>query len=316
MTGTVEELQEQFGALSALLISPQLPLDNSIESKDGLADGIPIRIYKPKHATTAKLPIAVYYHGGGYVLGNFDTEDPWCQYLAKNTPCIVVSVDYRLAPHFKMPTILEDCLTAYRWVYSSPSPFLSYYANIEGTQVYANAEILGGNKHRVFSAGTSAGGGLALLVTDALVEEGNRSHVQGVVAIVPITAHPSSIPVEYKSQYTAYEENGSGVPVIDASTMNTFFQAAGCKYDDPRAFVTLSQNLSRFPPTYISTCGKDPLRDDGRVLEAMLKRADVKTRSDYYSGMPHCFWLFPNVHGEEVLANAVKGAQWILLNSV
>ena len=162
----------------------------------------------------------------------------------------------------------------------------------------------------------SAGGGLALLVTDVLLEEGNSSHVQGVVAIVPITAHPSSIPVEYKSQYTSYEENGSGVPIIDASTMKTFLEAAGCKYDDPRTFVTLSQNLSRFPPTYISTCGKDPLRDDGRVLEAMLKRVDVKTRSDHYSGVPHCFWLFPNTNEEEVLANVVKGAQWVLSNSV
>ncbi|KIM93847.1 hypothetical protein OIDMADRAFT_136842, partial [Oidiodendron maius Zn] len=169
-------------------------------------------------------------------------------------------------------------------------------------------------RSKVFTAGTSAGGGLALNVTDALIEEGHGSYVQGVVAIVPITAYPSSVPVEYKSQYTSYEENGSGVPIIDASTMKTLFEAAGCKYDDPRTFVTLSQNLSQFPPTYISTCGKDPLRDDGKVLEAMLKKLDVKTRSDHYSGVPHSFWLFPNMHGEDVLANAVSGAQWILSN--
>lgn len=188
------------------------------------------------------------------------------------------------------------------------------YANMEAVQIYDNAERLGGIRSKVFTAGTSAGGGLALNVTDALSEEGHGSYVQGVVAIVPITAHPSSVPVEYKSQYTAYEGNGSGVPIIDASTMKTFFEATGCKYDDPRTFVTLSQNLSQFHPTYISTCDKDPLRDDGKVLEAMLKKLDVKTRSDHYSGVPHCFSLFPNMRGEEVLANTVSGAQWILSN--
>ena len=191
---------------------------------------------------------------------------------------------------------------------------MSYYINIEVVQVYTNAERLGGSKSKVFCAGSSAGGGLALNVTDALLEEDSSSHVQGVLAIVPITAHPSSIPVEYKSQYTSYEEHSSGVPIIDASTMKTLFEAAGCKYDDPRTFVTLSQNLSRFPPTYISTCEKDPLRDDGRVLEAMLKKANVKTRSDHYSGVPHCFWLFPNTNEKEVLDNVVRGAQWILSN--
>lgn len=311
----MEEVQGQFAALSALLSASQPPPDDSIESKDETADGIPVRIYKPKDAASTKLPIVVYYHGGGFVLGNLDTEDAWCRYLAKTIPSIVVSVDYRLGPKFKMPVMLEDSLTAFKWVCHPLYLLTSYCANTEAVQVYANAETLGGIKSRIFTAGTSAGGGLALLVTDALIQEGKNSHVKGVITAVPITAHPSSIPEEYKSQYTSYEENGSGVPVADASTLKTFFEAAGCKYDDPRTFVTLSQNLSQFPPTYISTCEKDPLRDDGRVLEAMLKKEGVKTKSDNYIGQPHCFWLFPNVNGEEFLANVGKGAQWVLSNS-
>jgi versiconal hemiacetal acetate esterase len=311
----VEEMQGQFAALSAVLSASKTPPDDFIKSKDVTADGIPVRIYKPKDASRTKLPIMVYYHGGGFVLGNLDTEDAWCRYLAKTTPSIVVSVDYRLGPKFKMPVMLEDSLTAFKWVCHPPYLLTSFYANTEAVQVYANAETLGGTKSRIFTAGTSAGGSLALLVTDALIQEGKNSHVKGVITAVPITAHPLSIPEEYKSQYTSYERNGSGVPVADASTLNTFFEAAGCKYDDPMTFVTLSQNLSQFPPTYISTCGKDPLRDDGRVLEAMLKREGVKTKSDNYIGQPHCFWLFPNVNGEEFLANVVKGAQWVVLNS-
>lgn len=124
-------MQEQFGALSAFITSPQLSLDDPIESKDEIADGIPIRIYKAKDATSIKLPIVVYYHGGGYVLGDLDTEDPWCRCLAKNTPCIVISVGYRLGPNFKMPAMIDDSLAAYKWVCRPPYPLVSYYANTE-----------------------------------------------------------------------------------------------------------------------------------------------------------------------------------------
>lgn len=135
MTGTVTELHEQFVALSSLTTSPQLPLGDFINIGDDIADGIPIRIYKPKDAATTKLPIAVYYHGGGYMLGNLDTEDSWCRYLAKITPCIVVSVDYRLAPEFKMPTMLNDSLAAYKWVYRPPYPIVSFIL-IQGSYRY------------------------------------------------------------------------------------------------------------------------------------------------------------------------------------
>ena len=163
--------------------------------------------------------------------------------------------------------------------------------------------------------GASAGGGLALTVADQAIKVGQGSHIQGIVAMVPVTAHPSSIPSEYASQYKAYEENGSGVPVIDASTMKTFFEAVNADYKDEKTFVTLSKDLSKFPPTYVCTCGKDPLRDDGRVLEEMLKKEGVKTKSDKYEGLPHYFWMMPGIPGGEAfLANVVKGAQWVLSN--
>jgi versiconal hemiacetal acetate esterase len=132
--------------------------------------------------------------------------------------------------------------------------------------------------------------------------------------MVPVTAHPTSVPAEYASQYTAYQENGYGAPVIDAASMKTFFEAVNADYEDEKTFITLSKDLGKFPPTYIATCGKDPLRDDGRVLEAMLKEG-VKTKSDLYEGLPHYFWMMPGIQGgEQFLANVVKGAQWVLSN--
>jgi versiconal hemiacetal acetate esterase len=161
--------------------------------------------------------------------------------------------------------------------------------------------------------GGSVGGCLALTVADQIIKAGKRSHIQGVVAIVPITGHPTSVPAEFKARYTSYSENSTGVPVIGADSMHVFFEAAGVDYHDERMFVTLSKNLAEFPPTYIFTCGKDPLRDDGKVLEAMLKKAGVDTKSDFYPGLPHLFWIFPGIkRSEEFSANVVKGAQWIL----
>jgi len=192
----------------------------------------------------------------------------------------------------------------------------SYLLTRINTQAWKNAAQLGADQSKVFSAGASAGGGLALTVADQLIKSGQGSQIQGVVAMVPVTAHPTSIPSEYKSQYTAYTENGSGVPIIDAESMRIFFEAAGADYNDEKTFVTLSKDLGKFPPTYIATCGKDPLRDDGRVLEMMLKKEGVRTKSDRYEGVPHYFWMFPGIKGgEEFLLNVAKGAQWVVENS-
>jgi versiconal hemiacetal acetate esterase len=131
--------------------------------------------------------------------------------------------------------------------------------------------------------------------------------------MVPVTAHPSSLPSVYKPHYTAYTENALGTPVIDGKTMQVFFETAGADYHDEKVFVTLSPRLGEFPPVYIATCGKDPLRDDGRVLEMMLREQGVPTKSHGYEGVPHYFWLFPGIKGgEEFLGNVVGGAKWVL----
>jgi len=293
LVGSTDELHEQFNGLLAAIAAQSPPPDPSVKTRDETADGVPVRIYTPDGASGKKLPLGVYYHGGGYVLGNLDSEDAWCRYIAKNTPAIIVSVEYRLAPKYKHPAMLDDSLAGFNWAYK-------------------NAESLGADQGKVFTTGASAGGGLALTVADQVIKAGNSSHVAGIVAMVPVTAHSSSIPAAYKPQYTAFTENASGVPIIDASTMKTFFEASGTHYNDEKVFVTLSNALAKFPKTYIATCGKDPLRDDGRVLKTILEKEGVKTKHDNYDGVPHYFWMFPGIEGrEEFLGNVVKGVQWV-----
>ena len=97
--------------------------------------------------------------------------------------------------------------------------------------------------------------------------------------------------------------------------MEVFLKAVDAKADDVSTFTTLSKNLDQFPPTYIATCGKDPLRDDGTVMEAMLKDKGVRTKLDHYPGFPHYFWVFPSVvTGQTFMGNVLQGIQWALNN--
>lgn len=133
------------------------------------------------------------------------------------------------------------------------------------------------------------------------------------MALTPVTAHPDSVPEAYKHLYKSYAENATGVPIIDGASMKTFTEAVEAKPDDESTFVTLSGRLAQFPPTYVAVCGKDPLRDDGVVLERMLRDQGVRTRLDMYEGFPHYFWIFPSVKtGQAFMANAIKGVQWVL----
>ncbi|RAL61682.1 hypothetical protein DID88_002750 [Monilinia fructigena] len=200
----------------------------------------------------------------------------------------------QLGPKHKLPVMLDDSVKAYKWAWQHVS------------------EIGADNAH-VFTIGTSAGAGLALTVANDLIAAGKRDLVQGIVALVPITAHPLSVPAAYKEHYKSYDENASGVPIIDRATMDTFLAAVDTDFNDPRTFVTLSPHLDKFPPTYISTCGKDVLRDDGKVLELMLEEKGVKTKRNLYDELPHWFWAFPGLkYTEEFLANTCEGVKFVL----
>ncbi|CAD6443420.1 bc2ae3c4-836e-432f-8561-3b4cda60f40a [Sclerotinia trifoliorum] len=295
LTGTAAEITQQFSGLIHTLAAQAGAPDPSVQTRESSADGIPVRIYTPSNTSAENpLPLGVYYHGGGYCVGDLDSEDSWCRYIAKSVPCILVSVDYRLGPQYKMPVMLDDSLKAFEWARNHTSE-------------------LNANPAQIFTIGGSAGGCLALTVANDLIAAGKKDHIQGIVAMVPVTAHPSSITAAYSKHYKSYEENAVGVPILDRKTMYTFFEAVDVDPHDERLFVTLSKHLDKFPPTYIATCGKDPLRDDGKVLEIILKEKGVQTKSDHYDGVPHYFWVFPGIKGGvEFLDNVCDGVKFVL----
>ena len=113
--------------------------------------------------------------------------------------------------------------------------------------------------------------------------------------------------------YTAPEDNAKDAPVIDGESMDIFFDALKADPKDSDAFVALAEdNHAKFPPTYITSCEFDPLRDDAFVIEKALKDAGVPTKHDHYPGFPHYFWIMPPVpEGQEYVGKLLGGIEWV-----
>lgn len=162
--------------------------------------------------------------------------------------------------------------------------------------------------------GASAGACLALSVARKVaLSQSSASAVRGVVAFSPCTLHPDNIPPTL-TQHSSYTDHGTNVPVIDRAAMVSCFRDAGVAPDDQDylpALDTSSHGL--FPPTYISTCGMDPVRDDGKCLAASLEAAGVSVRTDHYPGLPHCFWMFPSLdEAGDFTRDAAAGVKWVV----
>jgi versiconal hemiacetal acetate esterase len=164
------------------------PVDTSVKSKDiQIKSNLKVRIYHPPEATGYD-PLGVYYHGGGWVLCDLESEDAICRLISKALNMVIVSVDYRLAPKHKYPAALDDCTDAYLWA-------------------VANAAELGTRNTKIAIIGGSAGGNLAIGSALKLTDEGKGDGIGGVVALVPVTVHPDAVPADLKGKYTSYEEN-------------------------------------------------------------------------------------------------------------
>ncbi|EWG41533.1 hypothetical protein FVEG_03630 [Fusarium verticillioides 7600] len=302
LKGSAEEMREQFSALGALLASQAPPFpENKLHVSNGEVSGVAYRTYTPLNSEAKKLPIGVFYHSGGFVLGSLDSEDGFCRYIALKANVVVVNVDYRLSPEHKAPAHLEDAVALYEWAFN-------------------NADSIGGNPSNMFTIGTSAGGCLALAVARKVVL-GQTSlptdAITGVVALCPVALHPRNIPTKFQAKHSSYKENKENVPLVDEESLLQMFENSGIDPGDRDYFPLLDDScLKMFPKTYVATCGKDPLRDDGRVLYDSLSSAGVPTKTGHYGDMPHCFWIVPSLPETGVFLNElISGINWAIEGS-
>ena len=233
------------------------------ESRLLIFDRIAVRAYRP--VTGEVLPALVYFHGGGWTIGDLDTHDVLCRQLANGARCAVFSVDYRLAPEAPFPAAVEDCLAATRFVVS-------------------NAAKLKVNASQVAVGGDSAGGNLAAVVT---------LHRELPLAF-QLLIYPAT---DQRCDTDSHRRNGEGYLLTREGI--EFFR--GCylpekkNWADWRASPLLAASHADLPPAFVITAGYDPLLDEGRAYAERLANAGVEVAYREYSDMVHGFLLFGGV---------------------
>lgn len=215
---------------------------------------IPVRIYVPASKPDApgvRLPLLVYYHGGGWALGSIATYDSVCRELANEVPAMVVSVDYRLAPEHPFPAAVDDCHLALEWV-------------------ARNATALGGDPRRIVLAGDSAGGNLATVI--ALAARKEKIPVVYQTLFYPSTNMSST-------DYPSHRQYGQGY-MLTTKAMDAFRafylpNEADCRKPRASPLLASEADLKLMPPTLIMLAGCDPLRDEGQAYADRLRAAGV-----------------------------------------
>lgn len=253
--------------------------DLKIPTHDG--DNIGLRLYTPEG--NGPFPVFVYYHGGGWVLGDLEVIDPIMRRLANATKSLVVSVDYRLAPEFKFPIPAEDCYTATKWV-------------AENIQKY------NGDPNRIAVGGDSAGGNLAAVIP-LMAKDRNGPKISLQVLLYPVTDFDTTTP--------SYIENGKG-NYLETPAMHWFNdQYLNHEVDkkNPYAAPLQARDLSGLPPALVITAEYDVLRDEGEAYAKRLQEAGVLVELKRFEGQIHGFFWMPTIMKDaDIALELIKNA--------
>jgi cation diffusion facilitator CzcD-associated flavoprotein CzcO/acetyl esterase/lipase len=247
-----------FMTASAAVRPPGRPVGEIVDGTlPGAAGPLGYRLYRP--ASPGPHPVVVYFHGGGWVLGDLDSDDPLCRDLCRRSDCVVLSVNYRHAPEAVFPAAADDAFSAVQWV-------------------AANADSLGCDPERLAVAGWSAGGNIATVACQLARDAGGPA-IAGQVLLTPVT--------DSDMTRGSYEENGEGY-VLTSALMRWFWDhyATPEQRRDPKA-APLGGDLAGLPPALVVTSEFDPLRDEGIAYVEALQRAGVAAEHVNARGHTH-----------------------------
>jgi acetyl esterase/lipase len=253
-------------------------------------DAIPARIYTPKNLRKANgaAPCLVFYHGGGWVIGDLDSHDVVCRKLAHEGELIVIAIDYRLAPEHKFPAAVDDAISATEWV-------------------SANAKTLGIDTTRLMVGGDSAGGNLAAVVALA-ARDGDGPEIAGQVLIYPAT--------DFAMTHRSHSEPETSI-LLTHSVIKWFcnhYLSGPADIDNWKASPARATTLSGLPPAYVMTAGADPLRDEGDEYAARLKEAGVPVTYRHFPGQFHGFFTMGKLLNQANVAASEIGVWLKALN--
>lgn len=226
---------------------------------------LPIRLYTPVAAPPGPLPVLVFFHGGGFVIGSLDSHDSPCRLIANEARCLVVSVDYRLAPEHRFPAAVEDCLAAVGWV-------------------ARNAAEINADPTRIAVGGDSAGGNLSAVVAQQLRDAG------GPKIVFQLLIYPATDALHEGLSRTS---NAEGY-MLDKDLMNWFFaqylgDGSGVDLADPRFSPLRHADLGNLGTIHVIVAGFDPLRDEGVAYAEALKAAGNTVTLSVFNGQIHGF---------------------------
>ncbi|KAG5914543.1 hypothetical protein E4U42_000438 [Claviceps africana] len=275
----------------------------TISTRDGSVIGA--RSYRPVSAGRQdRLPVFLYLHGGGFVMGSLDTEDATCSRICLDATAVVLHVNYRHTPEHVYPTAWDDAEDGFVWLHQ-------------------NVDLLGGNPEQVIVGGISAGAQLAA----SLVLRKNMGKVlsgypaiAGQVLIVPCLVHPDTYEPQLKklkdASKSSYKEN-EDAPLLPVRVVRIFASLLQTGTPDPLDFRLSPGNASveevrGLPPTTFGIAGLDPLRDEALLYSELLAEAGVPTDTYVFPGMPHGFRLFTQAcqskRWDAILAHGVTWA--------
>lgn len=242
----------------------------SVQDRTITANGaqIPVRVYRPESGPAVK-PALVWFHGGGWVIGSLDGSDFGCRIMANASGCTVISVDYRVAPEYKFPTAVDDCLAVTKWVAE-------------------NGPELGVDGARIAVGGDSAGGNLAAVVSQ-LARDGGGPAIAFQALVYPVT--------NYDFSTASYRDNAEGY-LLERDSMEWFwghYLRSDADGASTKASPLRHTNLAGLPPAIVLTAEFDPLRDEGEAYAERMRAAGVPVEARRYDGQIHGFFANPAI---------------------
>lgn len=259
--------------------------------KDHTTDGgVPVRVYRPVPETP--LPAIVYFHGGGWIVGDLETHDALCRNLADQARTVVVAVDYRLSPEARFPGPLEDCYSALKWVADQ-------------------AQTLGIDKSRIAVSGDSAGGNLAAGVC-LLARDRYEPSIRFQLLFYPVMW-----PNFETASYQLFAD-GYGLTRQDMRWFWSQYLGDAPGPLSPYAAPLAAEDLAGLPPALVVTAEYDVLRDEGELFARRLTESGVPSQWRRYDGVIHGFVQLASViaRGREALANATAVTRAALVEDI
>ncbi|WP_458460493.1 alpha/beta hydrolase [Paenibacillus sp.] len=231
-----------------------------------------VLVYKPDKERTTTLPVFFNMHGGGFIFGQAEMDDPWCRLIADRADCMVINIDYSLAPEHKFPTAVHECYDVVQWV-------------------HANPEFFSANPSLFAIGGHSAGGNLAAAV--CLLNHQRRGELPIILqvmdyAVLDVATDPAEKP--------SFDE---AIPADIARTFNAMYLETPEDGHDPLASPVLAKSLQGLPEALIITAEKDSLAQEARTYAARLEASGVKVTLKEYEGAAHGFTHFGDLQMAE-----------------